>query len=266
VLTGKASPSGRLPFSWPTHGSDVGPEEDYTMTGRTYRYAQQDVRWAFGHGLSYSTFTYTNARASPMVFRACTTVNLTFTVTNTGDVPAAEVAQAYVRWTATTPPVAAPALSLVDFAFLPVLQPGQAFDVTLRITPRAMAVLTNPQCGTGETHADTTLAAPPLRTLAVADAGACCAACAAVERCEAYTYTPAMVAMASLETAGGQCALHTAWARAAPAQGAVSGQPLPAWVVRPGSLEVAVGGSSVGLQHPITLSVTGSSDVPVAQC
>lgn len=49
---------GRLPFSWPTTAMDVLPEADYTMVGRTYRYAQQNVKWAFGSGKTYSEFEY----------------------------------------------------------------------------------------------------------------------------------------------------------------------------------------------------------------
>ena len=50
LVYGRTSPAGRLPFSWPTTATDVPPEEDYTMEGRTYRYRQQNVKWSFGHG------------------------------------------------------------------------------------------------------------------------------------------------------------------------------------------------------------------------
>ena len=88
VLLGLASPAGRLPFSWPTKANDVPPEANYTMAGRTYRYAQKNVKWSFGHGLSYSSFSYGKASLSTTSVDAaeCSSVNITVAVRNTGGV------------------------------------------------------------------------------------------------------------------------------------------------------------------------------------
>ena len=88
VLLGLASPAGRLPFSWPTKANDVPPEANYTMAGRTYRYAQKNVKWAFGHGLSYSSFSYGKASLSTTSIdaAACSSVNVTVDVRNAGGV------------------------------------------------------------------------------------------------------------------------------------------------------------------------------------
>ena len=82
VLIGRISPAGRLPFSWPTLATDVPPEANYTMHGRTYRYGQRNVHWAFGFGRSFSAFEYAAATlsASRVSTGACPRVNVSVQV------------------------------------------------------------------------------------------------------------------------------------------------------------------------------------------
>lgn len=56
--------------------------------------------WPFGHGLSYTSFGYSGAKATPLTPSADATI--TFTLANTGAVAGAEVAQLYVGWPAAT--------------------------------------------------------------------------------------------------------------------------------------------------------------------
>jgi beta-glucosidase len=250
VLFGDVSPAGRLPFSWPTLATDVPPERNYTMAGRTYRYGQRNVRWAFGHGRSYSTFTYGKAilGAHSITASSCSSVLIRIPVTNSGSVDGDEVVQAYIRWKDVTPgaDVQTPDLSLVGFerVALPV---GGSATVELSIEPRGMAVLTDPRCGVVPLSPNTKLSGSPFSTSPAAAVGDCCAQCAALERCEAFTFF----------AAGRVCHLFTAWALSTNAPGATSGEPLSQWVVRQSVLEVLVGGSSSTAALVGTVTVTG---------
>ena len=62
VLFGDASPAGRLPVTIYRSLKDLPPFGDYAMRGRTYRYLEAPPLFAFGHGLSYTTFRYENLR------------------------------------------------------------------------------------------------------------------------------------------------------------------------------------------------------------
>ena len=101
VLLGKINPSGKLNESWPLKLEDSPSYSYYPSKERTaeyreglyigYRYydtAGVPVRYPFGYGLSYTTFDYSGLSVSGD--------SVTFTITNTGDVDGAEIAQVYV--------------------------------------------------------------------------------------------------------------------------------------------------------------------------
>ena len=101
ALTGEVNPSGHLAETWPMRYDDCPSAGWYPAIGRDaiyregpfvgYRYygtAGVDVRFPFGYGLSYSTFSYTNLLADE--------TGVEFTVTNDSDVAGATVAQLYV--------------------------------------------------------------------------------------------------------------------------------------------------------------------------
>ena len=101
ALTGTVNPSGKLSETWPLSLADTPCHNYYPGTGRTceyreglyvgYRYydtAGVPVRYPFGYGLSYTTFAYSGLTADARRVR--------FTLTNTGTVDGAEVAQVYV--------------------------------------------------------------------------------------------------------------------------------------------------------------------------
>ena len=89
VLYGDVAPSGKLPVTFYRHTADIPDYEDYAMKGRTYRYFEGYPLWAFGFGLSYTTFEYGEARVSDGA--------LIIPVSNTGDREGTEVVQLYVR-------------------------------------------------------------------------------------------------------------------------------------------------------------------------
>ena len=62
VLCGAYNPAGRLPVTFYRSVDDLPDFSDYDMEGRTYRYFKGEPLWAFGHGLSYTTFKYKKAR------------------------------------------------------------------------------------------------------------------------------------------------------------------------------------------------------------
>ncbi|MGK5694905.1 glycoside hydrolase family 3 C-terminal domain-containing protein [Streptomyces sp. URMC 128] len=95
VLAGDVSPAGRLPQTWHADDSDLPGLLDYDVIGsrQTYLYFEGTPLFPFGHGLSYTSFAYDGLTARV----ADGAVHVSFTVTNTGDVTADEVAQLYTR-------------------------------------------------------------------------------------------------------------------------------------------------------------------------
>ena len=93
VIFGKVSPSGRLPITYPRAYEDLPDFADYTLSGRTYIYAEKKPLHPFGYGLSYTTFAY----SEPMIRRLPGAVKVSVLVKNTGARPGDEVVQAYVR-------------------------------------------------------------------------------------------------------------------------------------------------------------------------
>jgi beta-glucosidase len=142
ILTGAVNPSGRLPVTFPA-GLEQTPRPQLPGLGTpwgtpvTIDYdegAEVGYRWfgqqgatplyAFGHGLGYTTFAYDGLEVA-----GGDTVSATFTVTNTGDRPGADVAQLYLT---------APRLRLLGFERTE-LAPGESRRVTLTADPRLVA-------------------------------------------------------------------------------------------------------------------------------
>ena len=92
VLFGTVNPSGKLPVTFYKRTDQLPDYEDYSMRGRTYRYFS-DPLFAFGYGLSYTTFRFGRARAEA----AEGGYRLSGPLTNTGTRPGEEVVQVYIR-------------------------------------------------------------------------------------------------------------------------------------------------------------------------
>lgn len=97
VLFGKTNPGGRLPVTFYRSTTDLPAFTDYSMTNRTYRYFSGKPLYAFGHGLSYTTFKYGTPALSRKTVNSAATVLLTIPVTNTGKRDGDEVVQVYYR-------------------------------------------------------------------------------------------------------------------------------------------------------------------------
>ena len=117
VLTGKVNPSGRLPFSIPFKYED-GPikterqypgikeegdefwqthyDEGIYVGYRWYDSKEVPVQFPFGHGLSYTSFEYSNAKAAKPYMKADGTLKLSVDVANTGNCDGAEIVQLYI--------------------------------------------------------------------------------------------------------------------------------------------------------------------------
>ncbi len=97
VLFGEANPSGKLPVTFYASTADLPDFLDYSMEGRTYRYFRGKPQYAFGYGLSYTTFGYGTGKLSRRSMKPGGKVTLTVPVTNTGSVAGTETVQVYVQ-------------------------------------------------------------------------------------------------------------------------------------------------------------------------
>ncbi|GGL97654.1 sugar hydrolase [Streptomyces fumigatiscleroticus] len=134
ILAGDVSPAGRLPQTWYADDGDLPDLLDYDVIGgrQTYLYFEGRPLFPFGHGLSYASFSYTDLA----VRVADEAVHVSFTVTNTGDVTADEVAQVYVR--ADDPSVPRPRRELVAHRRV-TLAPGRSAGLSFALSPDAFA-------------------------------------------------------------------------------------------------------------------------------
>ena len=139
VITGAVNPSGKLAETYPLRHEDTPAFSYFPGTERTaeyreglyvgYRYyetAQVAVRFPFGFGLSYTTFDYSGLTVTP--------TEATFTITNTGGVDGAEIAQLYV--TRQGAGVHRPAKELKGFAKVP-LAAGESAVVSIPLDDKA---------------------------------------------------------------------------------------------------------------------------------
>ena len=151
VLTGKVNPSGRLPFTVPFRYED-GPikteaqypgikeeGDEYWQTHysegvyvgyRWYSSKKIKVQFPFGHGLSYTTFEYANAKADQPEMTAGQTLKVSVDVTNTGATDGAEVVQLYINDVKST--IDRPVMELKNFEKV-YLKAGETKTVTFEI-------------------------------------------------------------------------------------------------------------------------------------
>lgn len=155
LLFGDTYPSGKLPITFPVAMSDGlsnTPERYPGVDGKVYydEDLQVGYRWfqsqnieplfAFGFGLSYTSFSISDLVVSPSVILPGNSLSLQVKVGNTGDQPGAEVIQAYVAYPAQLgePPKQLRAFQKVT------LQPGESKTVELAFNARSLAVWDTP--------------------------------------------------------------------------------------------------------------------------
>lgn len=157
ILYGKVNPSGKLPITIdkqiennPSYASYPDPKAylgDHALTEMTYseglflgyrgyNKAKAKPLYPFGYGLSYTTFDYSNLRLSSNVMAPGSTVNVSVTLTNSGQKAGYEVAQLYIQ--PINPKVERPIKELKGFTKV-YLQPGESKTVSLPIDSRSLA-------------------------------------------------------------------------------------------------------------------------------
>lgn len=128
VLAGDVSPAGRLPQTWYESDADLPGLLDYDVIGgrQTCLYFEGTPLFPFGHGLSYAAFSYGDLTAG----MEGDALRVSFTVTNTGDVTADEVAQLYTR--AVEPTVPRPRRELLAHRRV-TLAPGERAELDFEV-------------------------------------------------------------------------------------------------------------------------------------
>ncbi len=149
VLFGKVNPSGKLAETFPLRLKDTPAYLNFPGENHAVRYGEGlfigyryydareiDVRFPFGHGLSYTTFAYENLRLSTETFEDKDGLDVSVDVTNTGDVAGKEIVQLYVHDHESRlqrPPKELKAFAKVELA------PGETKTVTFHLDARAFA-------------------------------------------------------------------------------------------------------------------------------
>ena len=139
ALAGKVNPCGKLAETWPLAYADVPSAADFATRRKTveyreglyigYRYfttAEKAVRFPFGYGMSYTTFTYSDMVADEQ--------GVSLTVTNTGSVAGTEIVQLYIA--KKNSELFRPAKELKGFARV-TLAPGEKQRITIMLDDKA---------------------------------------------------------------------------------------------------------------------------------
>ena len=99
VLFGEYNPAGRLPLTYYETVDNLPDMERYEISeGRTYMYYQGAALWDFGHGLSYSSFDYSNIEFSTSAIKGDEEININATIMNDSKLDGDEVVQLYVNY------------------------------------------------------------------------------------------------------------------------------------------------------------------------
>jgi beta-glucosidase len=137
VLFGDYNPGGRLVQTWPASMDQVPPMMDYDIRhGRTYMYFKGAPLYAFGFGLSYTTFKYSNMRVDKDRMAADGKIAVSVDIANTGARAGDEVVQLYVAHPQSK--VARPVRELKGFRRV-TLQAGEKRTVTIPLAAASLA-------------------------------------------------------------------------------------------------------------------------------
>jgi beta-glucosidase len=136
VLLGKANPGGKLPVTFPRSPGQLPVYYNHKPSGRSsywygdYADLPASPLYPFGHGLSYTTFGYSDLLISPTAAAAGESVEISLSVANTGQVAGDEVVQLYICDEYASPP--RPVKELKGFCRLS-LAPGEARRLTFQL-------------------------------------------------------------------------------------------------------------------------------------
>ena len=149
ILSGAVNPSGKLPETYPMcynctpaknnfpgNPASVEYRESVYIGYRYYEKIGRQVRYPFGFGLSYTTFEYSDIKLNKTEMNDTDTLEVSFKVKNTGDVPGYEIAQLYVADKEST--IYRPEKELKAFKKI-WLNPGEQKEITVGLSKRAFA-------------------------------------------------------------------------------------------------------------------------------
>jgi beta-glucosidase len=151
VLYGDYNPSGKLPMTFPKSVGQVPIYYNHKNTGRPTIPGPNQVFWShyidetnqplyeFGYGLSYTTFKYENLKLSSTTVTENNSIEVSFTLTNTGKYEGKEVTQLYIRDLFGS--ITRPVKELKDFNMV-TLKPGESKTVTFTITKEMLQFYT----------------------------------------------------------------------------------------------------------------------------
>jgi beta-glucosidase len=149
VLFGDCNPSGRLAITVPRHSGQLPAYYNYKPSKaywiehgwpreRAYVDMPATPLYAFGHGLSYTSFTYSNLRIQPAEIHPAGNGQVSVDIQNTGSRAGVETAQLYLH--ETFAPVSTPVKQLCGFERI-ALSPGETKTVTFTLTPEELQLL-----------------------------------------------------------------------------------------------------------------------------
>jgi len=139
TLAGDNNPGGRLPVTYYASLEQIPSFDDYSMRGRTYRYFNGKPLYAFGYGLSYASFDYSNLRLSAENLQAGEPLSVETEVRNTAGISGDEVVELYLTYPQSP---GAPLRALKSFERV-LLAPGEARHVTFKLSPRDLGQVTD---------------------------------------------------------------------------------------------------------------------------
>lgn len=137
VLFGDVNPSGKLPITIPRSAGHLPAYYNYKPAARRgYLFDDVSPLYAFGFGLSYTTFQFGEPRLEKSVIKQKESTIVRVDVTNTGDMMGDEVVQMYIRDKVSS--VTRPVKELKGFGRI-TLAPGETATVMFEITPENLA-------------------------------------------------------------------------------------------------------------------------------
>jgi beta-glucosidase len=139
IIFGDANPSGRLPITFPRHVGQLPLRYNYEPSGRNYNYYDMPFTplYRFGHGLSYTSFSYSNLKVTTKKDDPGF-ATVTVDVQNTGDRAGEEVAQLYL--TDVVASVITPVIELQGFNRV-ALEKGEKKTVRFELNPYQLSLL-----------------------------------------------------------------------------------------------------------------------------
>ena len=151
VLYGDYNPSGKLPMSFPRNVGQVPIYYNQHSTGRPvdsdnnvfwshYMDVEKTPQFAFGHGLSYTTFKYGTVKLDKKTYTKGEAVKVSVDVTNSGNYDGKEVVQLYIRDIAAS--LSRPVKELKGFELVP-LKKGETKTITFTLTDKELGFYNN---------------------------------------------------------------------------------------------------------------------------